>query len=257
MLVDVAFTLGDVPRPFPDGVHAVVVDVVRAMTVTAHALSNGADGVRPVADLGAAREAAASSGALLGGERGGLPLAGFDLGNSPGDYDRARCDGRPVVLTTSNGTRAVAAVAGAASVWGAALVNAEATVRGLLAERGAEAGDGAPRPDDTLRPGDVLVVCAGSGDRPAADDLAAAGCLAGSFALRGAAAGTDATRAAVALFDAWKHDLIGLLRRSLSGRKLATIGLAGDLDVCAVVDTAPVAARLDERGVFRAVPASR
>lgn len=256
MLVDVAFTIGDVPRPLPDGVHAVVIDVVRAMSVVAHALDAGADGVRPVADVEAARAAAAAHGALLGGERGGLPLDGFDLGNSPGDYDAARCADRPVVLTTSNGTRAVEAVAGAASIWGAALVNAEATVRGLLAARG-DVAEPAERTGDDLVAGDVLLVCAGSDDRVAADDVAAAGCIAGSLALRGAARGTDAARTAVALFDTWKHDLIGLLRRSLSGRKLATIGLAADLEVCATVDTVPTPARLDDDGVFRARPLAR
>ncbi len=252
MRVDVAFTIADVPDPVPDGVHAIVIDVVRAMSVVAHALKHGAAGVRPVADVAEARERAAASGALLGGERGGLALEGFDLGNSPGHYDAARCAGRGVILTTSNGTRAVEAVTSAASIWGAGFVNAEATVRGVLAERGGVAACERAVGDELVA-GDVLIVCAGSGDRAAADDIAAAGCLVGSFALLGGASGTDAARTAVALFDTWRSDLLGLARRSLSGRKLATIGLGADLELCATVDTLPVAARLDDDGVFRQV----
>ena len=43
--------------------------------------------------------------ALLGGERGGLPIPGFDLGNSPADYTREVCEGKTLIMTTTNGTR--------------------------------------------------------------------------------------------------------------------------------------------------------
>jgi phosphosulfolactate phosphohydrolase-like enzyme len=63
---------------------------------------------------------------------------------------------------------------------------------------------------------------------------------------------TDATRVAAALFDAWKSDLPGLLRRSRSGRHLAEAGLEKDLEFCARVDTVPVVAELDDQGILRA-----
>ena len=78
----------------------------------------------------------------------------------------------------------------------------------------------------------------------ALDDVAAAGCLAGSLALMAGAEPDDGARTAVAVFDAWRHDLPGLLRRSISGRRLAAVGLEADLEFCARVDTVPLVAAL-------------
>jgi 2-phosphosulfolactate phosphatase len=194
--------------------------------------------VLPVADLEQARSRARELGALLGGERGGLAPPGFDLGNSPGSYEPAACAGRLVVLSTTNGSRAVEACADAASVLAGGLLNAEATARALV-ERRAER---------------VLLVCAGRSGQVSADDAAAAGCIAGTLALRAAAEFGDAARLAIALFDAWRHDLSGLLSRCEAGRHLAAIGLAADLEDCVHVDSVPVVA---ERGRRRRVPARR
>ena len=235
MLVDVALTPELVPAEVPATRHVVVIDVVRATTTIAHALRAGCDGVCPVADEDRARALAVQSSALLAGERGGLPPEGFDFGNTPTDFTPESCGGRPLVLTTTNGTRAVEACAGAGRLLAAGLVNADATAAALVAG-GAE---------------DVLLVCAGSGGELAADDVAAAGCLVGSLALRAGGRPTDAARVAAALFDGWKHDLHGLLRRSLSGRKLAAVDLAADLVACAAVDSVGLVAELDSDGVFR------
>src|SRR5207302_655400 len=89
---------------------AVVVDVLRATTTIVHALAAGCTCVRPCADVDEARELAGQMRAgrvLLGGERGGVPLPDFDLGNSPREYTPALCRGTTLVLTTSNGTRAL------------------------------------------------------------------------------------------------------------------------------------------------------
>src|ERR1700730_8781422 len=89
---------------------AVVIDVLRATTTIVHALAAGCLAVRPCAEVEEARALAGSMRAgrvLLGGERGGLPLPGFDLGNSPRDYTGKVCRGNTLVLTTTNGTRAL------------------------------------------------------------------------------------------------------------------------------------------------------
>jgi phosphosulfolactate phosphohydrolase-like enzyme len=75
--------------------------------------------------------------------------------------------------------------------------------------------------------------------------------VAGSLALMAGAEPADGARVALALFDAWKHDLPGLLARSISGRRLIGIGLGDDVAYCARVDTVPVVAELDGDGVFR------
>src|SRR5690606_22486990 len=58
----------------------------------------------------------AGEGVLLAGERGGLPPQGFDRGNSPAELMGLELRGRRLVLTTTNGTRALEAVAGSGEV---------------------------------------------------------------------------------------------------------------------------------------------
>ena len=237
MRVDVVFSAEQVAATGGGvgGSHVVVIDVLRATSTIARALAAGCEGVLPVADLEQARSRARALGALLGGEREGLAPPGFDLGNSPRSYEPGSCAGRLVVLSTTNGSRAVEACAGADSVLAGSLLNAEATARALVERRA----------------GRVLLVCAGRRGRVSADDAAAAGCIAGTLALRAAAEFGDAARLAIALFDAWRHDLAGLLSRCEAGRHLAAIGLASDLEDCVHVDSVPVVAERGAGGVFR------
>ena len=90
---------------------AVVIDVLRATTSIVYAFAAGCREIRPCADLDEARRLADSlpaGKALLAGERGGMPPKGFDLGNSPREFTPKNCKDRTVVLTTTNGTRAIA-----------------------------------------------------------------------------------------------------------------------------------------------------
>src|SRR4051812_40435833 len=103
------------PAHIPDGALAggvaVVIDVLRATTVMVHALAAGCRAVVPCLEVDEAKQQAAglrSNGkVVLGGERKGKPIPGFDLGNSPEDYTAKACKGATVVLTTTNGTRAL------------------------------------------------------------------------------------------------------------------------------------------------------
>jgi len=144
---------------------AVVIDVLRASTTIVTSLARGATAVLPRRSIEEALAAAAERpGAVLGGERGGLKIAGFDLGNSPLEYSADRVAGRAVVITTTNGTAALAACHQAADVLVGAIVNraaVAATARRLAAERGC----------------DVHLVCAGTDGEVTAEDLLAAGAI--------------------------------------------------------------------------------
>jgi 2-phosphosulfolactate phosphatase len=113
---------------------AVVIDVLRATTTIVHALAAGCTVVRPCAEVEEACELADRMRAgrvLLAGERGGSPLAGFDLGNSPGEFTARVCSGTTLVLTTTNGTRALVRAAEAERVLVAAFVNYSAVCEQL------------------------------------------------------------------------------------------------------------------------------
>ncbi|MFG0312920.1 MAG: 2-phosphosulfolactate phosphatase, partial [Phycisphaerales bacterium] len=141
---------------------AIVIDVLRATTTVTHALDEGASCVVPVASVDAARMISHErEGSLLCGERGGIRPDGFHLGNSPAEYLRAVVGGKDLVLTTTNGTRALGLCERASSVYVGALINLEAVA---AAVRSAEQ--------------DVVLVCSGTDGRVSLEDVICAGLFA-------------------------------------------------------------------------------
>jgi 2-phosphosulfolactate phosphatase len=163
----------------------------------------------------------------------------FDLGNSPREFTRARVEGRRIAATTTNGTRALRACAGARTVLAAAFVNLEATRQWL-----------AQTPHET-----VLLVCSGTGPRPAYEDLLGAGALVDALART--AGGTqpwDASLVARRLFLDTGADLAAAVASSANGRRLLSIpDLAPDVALCSARDTHPIVARLDGDGWVRRI----
>jgi 2-phosphosulfolactate phosphatase len=217
----------------------IVVDCIRATSTIAQALAAGYDEVVCVAEIADAR-ALRAAGTVLGGERMGVRIDGFDLGNSPAEYVDPR--GRRLVLTTTNGTKAILQAAGEADV---VLVGA-LTCLAAVAEA-AVAGAGG---------GDIAVRCAGVYGELALDDAYVAGRLVERIAATvGAAHLTDAARAAVAIASAYP-DAISALRASQSARHLAGTGHEEDVVRCAAESTLDVAPRVSEHGAGRATVVS-
>ncbi|HUE17121.1 MAG TPA: 2-phosphosulfolactate phosphatase [Planctomycetaceae bacterium] len=225
------------PRYFePDelrGGIAVVIDLLRASTTIVTALANGARCVIPCGDVAAAQESAASfprGDVLLGGERGGVRIEGFDLDNSPATYSSDRVAGKTVVFTTTNGTAALLRSQAADRVLVGSLVNRRAVVREL-------AGDERP----------VHLVCAGTEGCVTAEDLLAAGAFAAELA---AAAGSTSSRDDVAFVvqEFWASassssgQLRTALRQSRGGRNLVELGFDADIELAARVDSVQVVA---------------
>ena len=89
-----AFAAELIPPGSLRGGVAVVVDVLRATTVMVQALAAGCEAIIPCGEIDEAQKVAAGlrpGKALLAGERQGLPIPGFDLGNSPGEFTREIC----------------------------------------------------------------------------------------------------------------------------------------------------------------------
>ncbi len=199
---------GQIPPGALAGTLAVVVDVLRATTVMVHALDAGCEAIIPCAEIDEARDVAArlpAGTALLGGERAGLPIPGFDLGNSPSSYTPERCRGKTLVMTTTNGTLAILACREAERVWIGAFVNATALARAIPAV-------GLP----------VRIVCAGTDGEPSLEDEEFATYL----ARRIAPSGPDEH---LGRYDdaAWLADR---LSQGRGGRRVREIGRAADID---------------------------
>ena len=201
---------------------AVVIDVLRATTTMIHALAAGCVGVWPIEEVEEARRVADGMRAgrvLLGGERDGVPLAGFDLGNSPAEYTCARCKGTTLVLTTTNGTRALVRAATAARTLIAGFVNYSAVCEQLAEE---------------TRPVDI--VCAGCHGEVALEDALLAGALVEFLCEHGAVDLNDAARLAWDCFENHGRVLDGALEVSAGGAHLRSLGYDEDVRAAARFD---------------------
>ena len=212
---------------------AAVIDTLRATTTMTVILERGAAALRPVADLALAYQLREHDPEiLLGGERQNRPPEGFDGGNSPYDWPAERVQGRRVVFTTTNGTKAVERVRSVDHVVLAALINAEAVGRYLW---------------DLERP--ALLVAAGSRGETALEDVLTAGAVA-SYWPRPTR--TDAAEIACALYERERKRLDAAVIESNHGQDLERIGLIRDLEFAArlnVTQTVPV---LGQDGWLRA-----
>jgi len=217
---------------------AVVIDVLRASTTIVTALFHGASSVLPVLSVTDAKEAAAHGGRLLGGERGGVRIEGFDLGNSPLEYSADRVRGRSVVITTTNGTAALHACRDSREILIGAIVNRTSVADAVrrLARDGDRvhlvcAGtDGAVSAEDVLAAGAILDAARAAGPGDVLDPAA----LEAREFFRRVAAGGDVQAALVAEF-----------RRSPGGANLVDLGMQADLPACAAIDSLPIVPRFD------------
>jgi 2-phosphosulfolactate phosphatase len=112
----------------------VVIDVIRAFTVSAYALAGGAVECRLVGEVDEARSLAGRiEGAVISAEVEGLPVEGIAISNSPTMVRDADVRGRTLVQRTSSGTQGVVAAAGADRLFACSLAVASATARAIQA----------------------------------------------------------------------------------------------------------------------------
>lgn len=217
------------------GSTVVVVDILRATTTIVHALAAGASKVTPLleVDRALAIKSQLGNSAVLGGERGGRKIPGFDLGNSPGEYTRVSVGGKTLIFTTTNGTRALEMCRHASRVLLGAFANFSAVCR--------EVG--------RLERLDIL--CAGTDGQITREDVLFAGAVIDDLHRAGtvltndqADIACDAWRAATLDF-AGPKPLAEYLRASSGGRNLIEIGHERDIDIAAQIDRCDLVAELD------------
>ncbi|MFN0018061.1 MAG: 2-phosphosulfolactate phosphatase [Pirellulaceae bacterium] len=228
----------------------VVIDVLRATTTIIHALAAGAKEVIPLLEVEEARQLAAKLGgqAVLGGERRGQRIEGFDLGNSPLEYTPAAVGGKTLVFTTTNGTRAMLRCQQARRILIAGFVNFSAVCRELADEEQIDivcAGtDSHVTREDTLLAGAIVVECGASfHDSPIPE--VGTGLFRRNAPLNDQAEiAADAWRTAVGTLSG-RDPLAAALRESRGGRNLIEIGQENDIDLAAQIDRFDIVPELD------------
>ena len=267
MKIDAILTPAELPalaRRDLRGAACVVFDVLRATSAFVTALRNGAIAVIPAAEISEALAIRKNRpDVLLAGERDGLKIRAaqtggtdFDLGNSPREFTPEMVRGRTIVSTTTNGTRALHACAGAQTVLAGCFLNLGATAEFIR----------------RLQPAEVLLVCAGTRENRADEDVLAAGPLCEAIIRWGETTGkpqgsgsrgrsphlketvelSDSAEIARHAWDQSKSDLARAVSNSENGRRLLAIPkLRDDVAFCLQRDIFPIVARMEADGAIR------
>jgi len=207
---------------------AVVVDVFRATSTMVTALANGCQAIIPVLTTEEAVERRRTEkGAILAGERKALKIEGFDLGNSPFEYTPEVVGGKKIIMTTTNGTRAIQAVAAAQCVWIASFLNAESIAQSIFKYL-----------ENNLNIEGIVIICAGSEDRFDIPDTLCAGMLIHRFG--NGAELNDLGLAASMLYNLTKGNILETLQETEHGRLLHSLGFERDVVYCAQTNILPI-----------------
>jgi 2-phosphosulfolactate phosphatase len=250
----VSFLPSDFQPEDVQGSNVVIVDILRASTTITHALAAGAALIRPCLTIDEARNVQqqdASSNRdddsaanwLLGGERKGVLIDGFDFGNSPTAYTAERVSNRRIAFTTTNGTKALLRCRQAEQILIGCFANLSAVADQLAA---------------SSRP--AHIVCAGTDGNVTGEDVLFAGALVDRLAERSDRTPTDAARVAASF---WRQSRaassvearIQQLRESQGGRNLIALGYDADIACAAQIDSCPVVGHVSADGCIYALPA--
>jgi 2-phosphosulfolactate phosphatase len=224
MRIENLFTPSEIDESVVKGRTVVVIDVLRACTTVAYAMHGGCERIIPVASVEAATNLVASldkTVTLLGGEREGKRIDGFDLGNSPLEYSRDIVKGKTIILATTNGTKAVSMSQGANQILILSFVNMSSATDYLKA----------------LEDEAITIVCAGESNRFALEDTICAGMLIERLSSDSDMELSDGAHAARLLYELNKKNIPSVLKQCEHGRYLASLGFEEDLDVCGRVDS--------------------
>ena len=253
-LVDV--TVSDPPRV------AVVIDVLRATTTITALLENGAEAVETFDDINLLKQAASlwQGERLLVGERGGIMIEGFDLGNSPVAMAQANVAGKRIFMSTTNGTRALAKVRNhVPCVYCACLPNRQAVSERIIAVL----CEGDTQSHETSH---VWIIGSGGEGKFSLEDTFCAGSVASALLERAVQTvpttitmdiqpANDDMVAAMAVWECYKKNPESCLRKASHGKSLTTImsqqEADADFKACAALDVSEVIPEQSGPGVLK------
>jgi len=241
--LDVFFTPGQVKPGDLAGRLVAVVDVLRASTSIATALGNGARTVIPLegADEVIVRSKDfARSQILLAGEQKMLPISGFDLGNSPEAFTPEVVEDKTILITTTNGTRALLGVQGARDIVIASYVNFTAVLTLMKVAAGTNT--------------DIAIVCASEEGSFTLEDAACAGRYVRAIPKRASIELNDAAVASVLIEKKYGDNIAKVFKESTHGQALQEAGFGDDLAACAEVDAYPVVPIYQDRQITKLGP---
>ncbi|NLS44575.1 MAG: 2-phosphosulfolactate phosphatase [Firmicutes bacterium] len=228
MYVDVALVPQEIGGKNLEDITVIVIDVLRAGTCIANAIANGCNGVIPTVSVEEAMDisrAYVRDDYLLCGERKSQKIEGFDLGNSPLEFSKDRVQGKKLIMTTTNGTKAIRLVKAAYEVIVGGFWNISACC---------EVAVGLKK--------DILIVCAGQDGNFAMEDAICAGGFAERFntLMPGDIEGTDGYHTAHLLYNTLQNQLEKALSQTTHGQNLINAGFGMDVTAASKIDCVQV-----------------
>jgi 2-phosphosulfolactate phosphatase len=232
--LDVILTPNLLPLYPLEGKVVVVIDVLRATTTMTVALDQGAEKVIPVESIEECLSYKNKPNHILAGERGGQKVDGFTYGNSPFEFMDGVVKGKTLVLTTTNGTRAIEHSKGAYKVIVGGFLNFTALTKWIISESR-----------------DTLLLCSGWRDKFNLEDSVFAGAvvhhLKEIFLVD-----SDAAFAAEKLYLNSRRNMMHFMKQSSHYRRLARFGVVNDIKYCLRPDLSNVVPVLKGNALVRA-----
>lgn len=216
----------------------IIIDVLRATSVITTALNNGAREVIPKLEV---EEALTLSrrmeNCLLGGERKALRIEGFDLSNSPLEYERNLVSGKTIILSTTNGTKAIHKALGAQEIVIGSILNGNAIAKHVCS-----------------KDKDVVIICAGTYGKFSLDDFLCAGKIIFDCLSFKKVELEDFAAAAYLAYKDNKDNLLGYLKMASHYQYLLSLKLEEDIKYCFtedIVNIVPEVVRVGDEIVIK------
>ncbi|MDF2502936.1 2-phosphosulfolactate phosphatase family protein [Clostridium sp.] len=225
MNIDIIISADDIKEKKILNKSVVVIDILRATSVIVTAINNGCKEVIPVLTVdeavGIARKDRKKY--MLGGERDAIKIKGFDFSNSPLEYNSDKVKDKTLIMTTTNGTRAIKASINAKHIIIAAMINAEAVAKKLINLNN-----------------DIVIVNSGTNGEFSIDDFICSGYIISILKKREFHL-SDIATTALYIYENNK-DIKSFIRYANHYKKISKLGLYEDLEYCCqkdIIDSVP------------------
>lgn len=219
MNIDVIISADHIKEEYLENKVVVVIDMLRATSVITTALANGAREVIPMLTVEEAferKDELLGKGieSLLGGERRAIRIDGFDFSNSPLEYTEEKVNGKTIILSTTNGTRAINLSLKAQRILIGAMINAKAVI-------------------DVLKEinKDVVFINAGTNGEFSMDDFICAGYMISLLCEKCENDLSDIAKTAKYIYEN-NINIMGYINNARHYNVLKTLNLNNDLEYC-------------------------
>lgn len=220
MNIDIIISAEDIKEKKILNKSVVVIDILRATSVIVTAIDNGCKEVIPVITVDEAVEIAGKDREkyMLGGEREALKIKGFDFSNSPLEYNSDKVKGKILVMTTTNGTRAIKASSKAKNIIIAAMINARAVAEKLIDLNN-----------------DIVIINSGTNGQFSIDDFICSGYIISILKEKCEMNLSDIATTSLYIYENNK-DIKSFIKYANHYKKISELGLHSDLEYCCQKD---------------------